>query len=101
MSPAFEISDVPDEAVSLVIVVDDPDAALESAWDGTTFDHWVLFNIPASATTVSETALPDGTVVGRNGTGGARVPVANGRNRAVSSRSEGSEPSGARWGGVG
>jgi Raf kinase inhibitor-like YbhB/YbcL family protein len=50
LSPALEWSDVPDDAVELAIIVDDPDAPTDQPWV-----HWVVYNIPAS-----EHALPEG-----------------------------------------
>ncbi len=41
ISPPLKISDVPEEAEYISIVMDDPDAP------GGTFDHWIIWNIPA------------------------------------------------------
>jgi len=49
-SPALEWSNVPDEAVELVLICDDPDAPTPEPWV-----HWVAYNIPAT-----ETGLPGG-----------------------------------------
>lgn len=43
VNPALTIVGIPEEAVSLVVVVDDPDAPVG------TWDHWVEFDIPAGA----------------------------------------------------
>ncbi|MDX1612314.1 MAG: YbhB/YbcL family Raf kinase inhibitor-like protein [Candidatus Thermoplasmatota archaeon] len=40
-SPTLHIRDVPAEAASLVLVVDDPDAPREEPWV-----HWLLWNLP-------------------------------------------------------
>ena len=41
LSPALEWSSVPDEAMTLALILDDPDAG-----DGT-WVHWILYNVPA------------------------------------------------------
>ncbi len=48
-SPALKWSSVPQGAKSLALIVDDPDAPSGD------FVHWVLFNLPAS-----QTSLPEG-----------------------------------------
>ena len=40
VNPRIIISEIPEEAVSLAVVVDDPDAP------GKTFDHWIAWNLP-------------------------------------------------------
>lgn len=50
LSPPLSFSSVPSEAVSLVLVMDDPDAP------GGTFDHWVLWNLPPQLLSVTEGA---------------------------------------------
>ena len=56
VSPELGIEGVPEGTVSLVLVVDDPDAP------GGTWDHWVVFDIPVTA------SVPED--VGATGTGG-------------------------------
>ncbi|HLC50715.1 MAG TPA: YbhB/YbcL family Raf kinase inhibitor-like protein [Candidatus Nanoarchaeia archaeon] len=53
LSPPLVFSDVPEEAASLVLIMDDPDVPKALKADGM-FDHWVLFNIPADAKEISE-----------------------------------------------
>lgn len=48
VSPPLSIDGVPDEADSLALVVDDPDAP------GGTFVHWLLWNVPADTETIPE-----------------------------------------------
>jgi len=75
-SPPLEIRGVPDAAESLVLVVDDPDAA-EPA--GKVWDHWVVWNIPPETESIAEGTLPDGASEGENdygetGWGGPNPP---------------------------
>lgn len=63
VNPPLTFEEVPDEAKSLVLIVDDPDAPHG------TFVHWVLYNIPAETAGIEENALPNGAVQGLSGTG--------------------------------
>lgn len=54
VNPPFDISGVDENAKSLVLIVDDPDAP-SGVWD-----HWVRFNIPASTTEIKEAVEPEG-----------------------------------------
>ena len=63
VSPALEITGVPAGAASLALVMDDPDAPMG------TFDHWLVWNIPAETRRVEEGVEPEG-VQGRTGFGG-------------------------------
>jgi Raf kinase inhibitor-like YbhB/YbcL family protein len=78
---------MPDGTRSLVLIVDDPDAP-DPAAPKMTWVHWVLYNIPASATGLAEGItsgeLPEGTLEGlndwkRTGFGGPCPPI--GRHR--------------------
>ena len=66
-NPALEISGVPVNAKSLVLIMDDPDvpAAVrpERMWD-----HWVVFNIPPTTTSVPAGQNPSG-IAGKNSGG--------------------------------
>ena len=86
-SPALEWSGVPAGAKSLALVVDDPDAP-DPAAPKMTWVHWVLYDIPASATGLPEdegsSGVPDGALPGQNdwkrtGYGGPCPPI--GRHR--------------------
>lgn len=55
VNPVLEISDVPSEAESLVLILDDPDA-VEPA--GKVWDHWLLWNIPPETSTIGEGETP-------------------------------------------
>jgi len=56
LSPPLSIKEVPEGAVSLVLIMDDPDVPTAIRPDGS-FTHWVVFNIPASATSIDEGEL--------------------------------------------
>jgi hypothetical protein len=62
ISPPLEFHDVPQESVSLALVMDDPDAP------NGTWDHWLVWNIPGGTTSIPEDSQPDG-VPGENGWG--------------------------------
>jgi Raf kinase inhibitor-like YbhB/YbcL family protein len=67
LSPPLAWSGVPAKAKSLVLIVDDPDAP-DPAAPQMTWVHWVLYNIPPSASALAEGAgqLPAGTLHGVN-----------------------------------
>ena len=67
ISPPLAWSEVPGNAKSFVLIVDDPDAP-DPAAPKMTWVHWVLYNIPAEATGLPEAAksLPRGTLQGLN-----------------------------------
>jgi Raf kinase inhibitor-like YbhB/YbcL family protein len=72
-SPPISIDDVPSEAKSLAIIMDDPDAPKG------TFTHWIVFNIDPNLRTISEGTVPQNAVLGKNdwgqtGYGGPRPP---------------------------
>jgi Raf kinase inhibitor-like YbhB/YbcL family protein len=62
ISPPLTFEGVPKEAKTLVLIVDDPDAPRG------TFDHWVVWNIPASTSKIEENNAPVG-IEGWNGAG--------------------------------
>jgi len=87
ISPALAWSGVPENARSLVLIVDDPDAP-DPAAPQRTWVHWVLYNIPADAEGLPEgiaaSELPGDTLEGlndwgRTGYGGPCPPI--GRHR--------------------
>ncbi len=89
ISPPLRWTGIPAAAKSLVLIVDDPDAPDPKA-PKMTWVHWVLYNIPATATGLPEGvtsgALPPGTLEGKNdwkrtGYGGPCPPI--GRHRYV------------------
>lgn len=71
INPPLQFIDVPHDAKSLVLIVDDPDAP------GGTFVHWILYNIDRKTTFLDEnkTAGTEGmTSFGKPGYGGACPP---------------------------
>ncbi len=87
ISPPLHWDSVPDQARSLVLIVDDPDAPDPRA-PRMTWVHWVVYNIPADthefAEGVRSQELPSGTIEGLNdwkraGYGGPCPPI--GRHR--------------------
>jgi Raf kinase inhibitor-like YbhB/YbcL family protein len=68
-SPPLQISGIPPETKSLVLIADDPDAP------GGVFTHWLLWNIPPKTTSISQGSAPNG-VQGTNdfGKAGYRGP---------------------------
>lgn len=86
-SPALGWTGVPNEAKSLVLMVDDPDAP-DPAAPKMTWVHWVLYNLPPTVSGLPEGInpkdLPPGTVQGindwsRTGYGGPCPPVGSHR----------------------
>jgi len=67
VSPQLTIADVPAEAKSLVLIMDDPDVPTHIREDGM-WDHWVVFNIPPDVREIPEGEEPAGTPgLGTNG----------------------------------
>jgi Raf kinase inhibitor-like YbhB/YbcL family protein len=62
LSPALRWSGAPAGAKSFALILDDPDAPA-GAWN-----HWLLWDIPASATSLAEAARTDGKNGGVSGT---------------------------------
>jgi Raf kinase inhibitor-like YbhB/YbcL family protein len=69
VSPPLAWANVPEGTKSFALIVDDPDAP-DPANPRMTWVHWVLYNIPATITSlpeaVKEKALPKGTLQGLN-----------------------------------
>lgn len=68
INPPLEISDVPESAQSLVLIVEDPDVPKHIRGDGM-WNHWIVFNISPQTSSVQEGKTPDG-IIG-TGTGGS------------------------------
>ncbi len=54
INPPLYILDIPKNAVSLVLIMDDPDAPVG------TWDHWIVFNIPPGTEDIAENEEPPG-----------------------------------------
>ena len=69
VSPPLAWDDVPNGTKSFALIVDDPDAP-DPAAPKMVYVHWVLYDIPASASSLPEGAtaktLPPGTHQGKN-----------------------------------
>jgi Raf kinase inhibitor-like YbhB/YbcL family protein len=60
INPPLEFSDIPEGAESLVLIMDDPDAPMG------TWDHWILFNIPPTVTSIAQDSIPEMATQGLN-----------------------------------
>lgn len=60
VNPPLEFLDVPKDAKSLILIVDDPDSP-SKIWS-----HWVLGNISPSTKKISENSVPKGSREGMN-----------------------------------
>jgi Raf kinase inhibitor-like YbhB/YbcL family protein len=85
LAPPLQWTGIPERAVSLVLIVDDPDAP-DPKKPQRTWVHWVLYDIPAATSGLPEGGLPlpAGTREGlndwnRQGYGGPCPPI--GRHR--------------------
>jgi Raf kinase inhibitor-like YbhB/YbcL family protein len=68
LSPPISWSDLPEEALELALICDDPDAPAPEPWV-----HWVIYKIPAEATVLPEglpktlrLKTPSGALQGKN-----------------------------------
>lgn len=69
INPPLVFSDVPSEAKSLALIMEDPDVPKHIRSDGV-WDHWLAWDIPADTKEIPEGKEPDG-VIGKN-SGGRR-----------------------------
>ncbi len=79
VNPPLEISGVPENAKSLVLIMDDPDAIKPA---GKVWDHWIVWNIPPYTETIGENTVPGVQGVNSGGKisyGGPRPPDATHR----------------------
>jgi Raf kinase inhibitor-like YbhB/YbcL family protein len=59
INPPLAISEVPTQAQTLVLIMDDPDVPKRLRADGM-WDHWVIFNIPVTISEIQEGEEPLG-----------------------------------------
>lgn len=59
VNPELKIYGIPDNAVSLAIILDDPDAT-NGDWS-----HWVVWNIDPKTSNIAENTIPEGAVLGK------------------------------------
>jgi Raf kinase inhibitor-like YbhB/YbcL family protein len=63
VNPPLEFQNIPSNAKSLALIVDDPDAP------SGLFTHWLVWNIASTAGQIAEKSMPPGAVQGTNGFG--------------------------------
>ena len=61
INPPLEISGVPSHAVSLVLIMDDPDVPASVRKDQM-YDHWVVFNLSPNTHKIEEDTTPRATI---------------------------------------
>ncbi|MDD4358508.1 MAG: YbhB/YbcL family Raf kinase inhibitor-like protein [Candidatus Pacebacteria bacterium] len=63
MNPPLFVSNVPEKAQSLVLIVSDPDAKM-GVWT-----HWIVFNIDPGIEEIKENSLPQNGILGASTSG--------------------------------
>ena len=64
ISPQLEISNVPERAVSLALIVHDDDAPVPGGWT-----HWIVFNIDPRISKIPIRSVPEGAIEGETSFG--------------------------------
>lgn len=67
INPELIFRDVPKEAKSLALIVDDPDipGSTKKSYNIEVWDHWIVWNIFPDTKGVKENSIPDGAIVGK------------------------------------
>lgn len=60
VNPELKIYGIPDNAVSLAVILDDPDSV------GGDWSHWIVWNIDPKTSNIAENSIPAGAVVGKS-----------------------------------
>jgi len=63
INPEIHIQNVPENAESLALIMDDPDAP------SGTFTHWTVWNINPKTTVINEKSVPPGSIEGKTSFG--------------------------------
>ena len=63
INPPFSISDIPQNTISLALLIDDPDAPIGD------WVHWLVFNIDPVTKNIPEKSIPANSVIGLNSSG--------------------------------
>lgn len=66
INPPLKFEDVPENAETLALIMDDPDA---EPVVGHPFDHWILYNIPSTVSIIGEDSVPPEALLGENDAG--------------------------------
>lgn len=66
INPALTFSEVPKEAQSLALIMDDPDAPHGI------FTHWLIFNMPPATIQILENSVPENSLLGTTDFGKAQ-----------------------------
>lgn len=70
INPALVFENIPKEAKSLALLMDDPDIPefAKKSYSIEVWDHWVVFNMPPGTKNINENSIPNGAV-GKNTSG--------------------------------
>ena len=66
VNPPIHVENIPINAKSVVLIMDDPDAP------GETWDHWIMWDIPATTKDIQENSVPRGAIQGTNSWGNTK-----------------------------